>query len=293
MAGEWTQADGKVIFAPKYPLRPDTRYRVLGIDKGLDVRTPRATASAKPTVVKHIYPTATEIPDNILRFYIEFSQPMPRGDAYKYIDVFTDKGKKVEWPFLQLDDEPWNADQTRLTLFIDPGRVKKGVKPRIDLGPVFTQGTKYTLVINGKWPTLGGQTLGADVRKPLVATQPQSDALEPKNWKLSSPTGRNSAVSVAFDHPLDHILILRDFEVVDADGKNVPGTAETTNHDSGWIFRPATSWTPGRYNVRIATTLEDVCGNRIGLPFEIDPARPAPKEVKAAYVDLPFTVGRR
>jgi hypothetical protein len=291
MAGEWLQTDGKLVFAPKYPLRPGTKYRIVGLDTGLNVQTPKPLA--KPTVVKQIYPTATEIPDNILRFYIEFNQPMPRGDAYKYIEVFTDKGKKVEWPFLQQDDEPWNADQTRLTLFIDPGRVKKGVKPRIDLGPVFTQGTKYTLVISGKWPTLDGGTLGADVRKPLTAAEPFSEALDTTDWKLAPPKDENAAVSLAFDRTLDHILILRDISIVDAVGREVAGTAETVNHDRGWNFRPKAAWRSGRYNVRVATTLEDVCGNRIGVPFEIDPARPAPKEVKADHVDLPFTVGRR
>jgi hypothetical protein len=43
----------------------------------------------------------------------------------------------------------------------------------------------------------------------------------------------------------------------------------------------------------VATILEDVCGNRIGIPFEVDLSRPAPKEVKTKHVDLPFTVGRQ
>jgi hypothetical protein len=80
--------------------------------------------------------------------------------------------------------------------------------------------------------------------------------------------------------------------VVDADGKSVAGTGKSTDHDCGWSFRPSRTWPVGKYNLRVATILEDVCGNRIGQPFEVDLTRPTPKEVKAEFVDLPFTVGR-
>src|SRR5262245_55826007 len=40
MAGEWTNSDGKVVFAPKYPLRPGTKYRVTGGGMSLEVRAP-------------------------------------------------------------------------------------------------------------------------------------------------------------------------------------------------------------------------------------------------------------
>jgi hypothetical protein len=91
---------------------------------------------------------------------------------------------------------------------------------------------------------------------------------------------------------MDHPLLLRALTVVGPDGKPVAGKAEATDHDRGWSFRPAARWAPGEYNLRADTLLEDVSGNRLGRPFEIDLARPAPKEVKEP-VDLPFTVGRR
>lgn len=292
MTGEWTGGDGKFAFTPKYPLRAGSKYRVLGLDKGLDVETAKPPPE-KPTVVKNVYPTGADVPENILRFYIEFSRPMPRGDAYKYIDVFTEKGTKVEWPFLVMDDEPWNADQTRLTLFIDPGRVKKEVKPRVDLGPVFVKDKKYTLVVSGKWPTLGGGTLGTDFRKPLTVTGPLSEGIDPKSWKVTTPVDLKGGLSVAFGRPLDHYLIRRSFVVVGPDGNPIAGAGEPTESGLAWTFRPAGEWAPGRYNLRVETTLEDVCGNRIGQPFEVDLLKPAPKEVKENYVDVAFTLSSR
>ncbi len=50
---------------------------------------------------------------------------MSRGDSYRHIQLRDAKGKAVELPFLELGEELWNPDMTRLTLFIDPGRVKR------------------------------------------------------------------------------------------------------------------------------------------------------------------------
>ena len=108
MSGEWAEAAGKLTFTPKYPLRPGTKYRVVGTGRGLDIVCPKA-APGKPTLVTGFHPSATELPENVFRFYVEFNQPMPRGESYKYVEVLTDKGDKVEWPFLQQDDELWNA----------------------------------------------------------------------------------------------------------------------------------------------------------------------------------------
>ncbi len=289
MAGEWLVAKDRITFAPKYPLTPGTKYRVIGIERGLTVQAPSAKPDKK-TVVTRILPTASEIPSNILRFYIEFNRPMPRGDVYEYVNVFTDKGKKIEWPFLRLDDELWNKDQTRLTLVIDPGRIKKEVKPRIDLGPVFMKDHKYTLVVSGKWPTLDGGTLGHDTRKPITVKPPANTGVDPKKWKLSPPSDSTAALQVAFDRVMDHHLLMRSLAVIDSDGRAIAGTAESTNDDRGWIFKPTAPWKPGKYTLRVNNVLEDVCANRVGAPFEIDLTRPAPKEAKGKQVDIGFHV---
>src|SRR5829696_2718713 len=110
VSGEWTTRSGKAVFTPKYPLKPGTKYRVMGAGNGLEVRTPKPEPG-KPTVVTRVFPTATDLPANVLRFYVEFNRPMPRGEVYKYVHIFTESGKQVELPFLEIDDELWNADQ--------------------------------------------------------------------------------------------------------------------------------------------------------------------------------------
>jgi hypothetical protein len=292
VAGEWESAGGKLVFTPKYPLKPGTKYRVVGGGESFEVRAPMA-APEKPTRLTDIYPIATELPENVLRFYLQFDRPMPRGDSYKYVRLLNDKGEKDPLPFVEID-ELWNVEQTRLTLLVDPGRIKKEVKPRIDLGPVFQQGKKYTLVVSGKWPTLSGAPLGEDVAKAITAAAPLNDALDPKAWKITPPSDSKGTVTVAFGRPMDHPLLTRCLSVLGPGGQPVSGTGTANDNDRAWTFRPAAAWAPGKYTLHVDAVLEDVCGNRVGRPFEVDLLHPpaAPVEAKTRPVDLPFVVGR-
>ncbi|HEX3150539.1 MAG TPA: hypothetical protein VHR66_20850 [Gemmataceae bacterium] len=290
VTGEWSSEDGKIIFTPKYPLKAGVKYRVTGGGEKFEVHVPKI-AEKLPTLT-HIYPTAAELPENVLRFYVEFDRPMPRGDVYKYVAVLKENGDKIAQPFLEIDDELWNADQTRLTLLIDPGRIKKEVKPRIDLGPVFEQGKKYRLVVSGKWPTLSGEPLGKDVSKSITVGAAVTEALDPKVWRVTSPSDPKQTLTVSFGRPMDLPVLTRNLSVIGPDGQAVVGTWQPTDQDRGWSFRPAAHWSPGEYAVRAEAVLEDVCGNRVGRAFEVDLLKPAPKPIKAQALDIPFVVGR-
>src|SRR5262249_33955421 len=157
--------------------------------------------------------------------------------------------------------ELWNADQTRLTLLIDPGRIKKEVKPRIDLGPVFHQGRKYTLAVSGKWPTLDGSTLGDDRSRTITIMPPIPEGIDPKSWKVQPPGNESAALRVSFRRPLDHVVLSRSLAILGPDGRAVAGTGDATDSETGWQFRPQAKWTAGDYVLRVDTSLEDVCGN--------------------------------
>jgi hypothetical protein len=292
MSGEWTTAGGKVIFAPKYPLKPGATYRLFLADgMTLDVAVPADTTD-RHAALTGISPAVTEVPENVLRFYLHFDKPMPRGDVYRYIRVVRDDGTEVPQPFLKLDDELWNPEQTRLTLLIEPGRIKREVKPLIDLGPVFAAGNKYTLIVRGEWPTLAGKPLGEDIRKPITAVTRLEDAPDPKRWTITPPAGHRDELKVAFGRPMDHALLARTLSVIGPDGSAVRGTGTASDADRGWTFKPAADWVSGAYKLRANSVLEDVCGNAIGHPFEVELGKPN-KPVEPKEIDVPFTVGRK
>ena len=51
-----------------------------------------------------------------------------------------------------------------------------------------------------------------------------------------------------------------------------------------WSFVPEKPWAAGRYSLVIDTTLEDLAGNSIGRPFEVDLFNPVRRTLKAPTV---------
>jgi hypothetical protein len=177
----------------------------------------------------------------------------------------------VELPFLEIDEELWNAEMTRLTLFIDPGRIKRGVQPLEEIGPVLEQGKSYTLVIDRKWQDADGVPLKESYRKAFKAGPPQRQPIVTGAWKVTAPAaGSVEPVRILFPEPLDHALARRLIKVVDQEGQTVPGETSLGDDERRWSFMPAKVWAAGLYQIAVQTTIEDLAGNNVGKPFEVD-----------------------
>ena len=134
-----------------------------------------------------IYPSAAELPENQLRFYLHFSAPMSRGELYDHVRLLRADGTQVEGAFLEIGEELWDAAGTRLTLLFDPGRMKRGLKPREIFGPVLEDGKKYRIVVDAKWHDADGQPLAAQFVKEFTAGPMNETAIDHKAWKISPP----------------------------------------------------------------------------------------------------------
>jgi hypothetical protein len=302
MAGTVTFADGHLRFEPRYPLVRGVRYRATlrraripdsdplvedVVDDVLIVLPPPAT----PTALGHIYPSADKVPENLLKFYLHFSAPMSRGEAYRRIHLLDADGKEVADPFLELGEELWDADMKRFTLLFDPGRIKRGLKPREEVGPVLEEGKQYTLVVDRDWLDATGHPLAAEVRKTFVALAPDEAPLDIDAWKIDAP-GANTRdpLVVRFPEPLDHSLLTRVVKVIDAADQEVAGQIEIVDGETVWRFTPKHAWEKGDYRVVAATTLEDLAGNSIGRAFDVDVFEPVQKQIATDKVTLPFAV---
>ena len=164
--GSYRVADDLIRFEPRFPLEPGMSYeaefdpvrlhdvaRALTPPGGIAIGQPGSTTRLiahysppkKPaqstTQVAEIYPSRDLLPENLLRFTIFFSAPMSRGEAYRRIKLLDlARARRVDAPFLELDEELWSPDGTRFTLVFDPGRIKRGLKPREEVGPVLEAG---------------------------------------------------------------------------------------------------------------------------------------------------------
>ncbi len=300
MLGSYRIEQGVLRFEPRFPPVPGVHYRAtfdpsrLPGGKGDKLTAaftlPRPTATPA-TVVQAVYPTRDQLPQNLLKFYLHFSAPMSRGEAYRHIRLLDQAGKPVERVFLELDEELWDPDGKRFTLYFHPGRIKKGLKPREELGPGLEEGKRYTLVIDASWPDDEGNPLKQTYRKTFRVRAPEEQPADPKTWALEPPAAATTApLLLTFPRPMDHALLQRVLWITDAEGRKIPGTVSIASEEKQWQFRPAKRWSAGSYRLVVDTVLEDLAGNQVGRPFEVDVFAPIQREVKSETIALPFVV---
>ena len=114
-AGRFLFRDGAIWFAPRFPFADGVSYSLL-VESGGDadgaevweIRRPDPE-EASTTEVVAIYPTAAELPVNLLRVYVHFSAPMSEGWAARAIRVSReDTGETLDDVFLPPEPELWD-----------------------------------------------------------------------------------------------------------------------------------------------------------------------------------------
>jgi hypothetical protein len=295
LLGTYSVAGSTLSFKPRFPLQRGVRYRAAVRAAGDKLPVEQMFLLPKPqaatTVVEHVYPTRDVLPENLLRFYVHFSAPMSRGDVYKYVRLLRADGKPVESPFLELEQELWDASSQRFTLLIQPGRIKRGLVPREELGPVLEEGKTYTLEISREWLDAEGEPLKETYRKTFRAAAPDETQPDPKVWQVQAPAaGRGESLVVTFPKPLDHAMLERVLWVTGPQGQRVEGAVAVTDQETRWRFTPKEPWRAGAYDLVVDTVLEDPTGNSIARPFEVDVFRPIERRVETNTTKVPFTV---
>src|SRR5262245_23267185 len=180
---------------------------------------------------------------------------------------------------------------SRLTLFIDPGRIKRGVRPLEEIGPALEMGKRYTLVIDRAWHDATGTALKETFRKAFSVGPPDRDPPDPARWKIESPkSSTREPLKITFTEPLDHALAQRVIQVASGSGQLVEGKPALEDQERRWIFVPTSPWHRGPHKLVIQTTIEDLAGNNIGKPFEVDLFKGVQRRLATATVKLPFDV---
>jgi len=272
--GKVTSEGGQILFAPRFPFQRGKSYTIVVVGDG-EVKTSELldvpAKESKRTAIDSLYPSADEIPENLLRFYVQFSAPMRKGDIYSHIRILNENGDEIELPFLEIEQELWSRDSTRLTLLLDPGRFKRGLKPREEMGPILVSGQEYSLVIDGKWKDANGQSIGKDVVKRFLAVSEDHVQPDPSSWKVSVPkSGSKEVLTVTFDGSIDWSMLFRSITLLDSDARTVAGSISVSEHETVWTFTPEQVWEKGSYTISVDPSLEDAAGNSVGRQFDVD-----------------------
>jgi hypothetical protein len=275
MAGTFSM-DGPILrFRPRFAFAAGTSYawitRQPPVRPALVLSRP-ALSRAATTVVTGIYPTAAELPVNALRFYLHFSAPMSEGFAATAVQLRdSDSGEALAGAILPMEPELWDPGRSRLTLLLDPGRIKRGLVPHSEAGYPLTPGRHVSLVVDPAFPDATGTPLTARAVREYTVGSAIRQRVSPDGWRIDHPeTGTRRPVRVHFDRPMDHALGQRCLTVVDAAGRRVAGASTVAAGERDWTFTPATGWADEQYVLLVAPQLEDIAGNSVTRVFDRD-----------------------
>jgi hypothetical protein len=290
-----------VRFIPHFPFERELRYRasfdprpfgrpelsnMLELEFSLS-----GEQSVLPTRVEHIFPSSDCLPENLLRFYVCFSNSMQRGRVRSEISLLGRDGKPAPDALYRAPVELWDRSMQHLTILLDPGRLKRGVGPNRELGPPLETGQVYTLAVGAGMTDLSGRQLGETIYKRFRVTDPVREPVAVEQWKIVPPAaGSREPLVLMFPRPLDSALLSHTITIASTCGQPIDGQVEIDECETRWSFVPTSPWVPGSHCARVASSLEDVCGNSVIAAFDRPLRSGSDLAYEAAGRSIPFCV---
>ena len=244
------------------------------------------------TSVTAIFPSGTAIPYNQLRLYVQFSAAMSEGAAADHVHLLDDaSGRQLENALLPMEPELWDRDRRRLTVLLDPARLKRGLLPHQQAGYPLQPGAAVRVVVHPELPDAGGRPLRGRFEHRYQVGPDVRDHVTPGRWDLAppapGPASRSSSTST-------------DRSITGCSGGASPsppvragGCPGRRRSARGAVvgLRPRSPWPGGRYQLIVDPRLEDLAGNSVARVFDRDLRLPRDDPRPARPARLPFTVG--
>ena len=196
---------------------------------------------------------------------------MQEGVSENYVALLNNKGDTLPGTFLNLLPELWNPDRTVLTLWLDPGRIKRHLGPNEEMGNPLKPGEQYTLNIAGEWRSADGNSLPENYRHSFFVGTRDSSSPDPATWKLQLPKSETSdPLTILLNESLDYFLLQETITVQDGSGKILEGIPHVDETGTVVKFTPKNPWKAGLYTIAVAPQLEDLAGNNLERVFDRD-----------------------
>ncbi|HET8861505.1 hypothetical protein [Marivirga sp.] len=252
-------------FTPYFPFSIGATYEVFDGEKLLFSFTPQK--ELKSPEVKNVFPLADELPENFLKFYIRFDQPMATGHVYDYLQLLSD-AKEIENALIPLKPELWDANKQLLTVWIDPGRIKRDLGPNIKYGAVLEAGNRYQLVVRKGLKAANGANLEKSFLKSFKVIPRDEKIPSLDDWYLKTPSKNTiDSLSIKTQEAVDYTSHL--FMTIYCEGQQFEGEFIFVS-DTQISFVPEKEWSEGEYKLRVASKAEDLAGNNLNRPFDLD-----------------------
>jgi hypothetical protein len=287
--GKFSSDNSALLFEPLIPLTPGLTYHILQNNQLIGQVFVPFNKNEKAPELLAIYPQLDTLPENLLKFYIRFSKPMRSGESLQFIHLLDKKEDTLGNVFLNLQPELWDTSSSILTLWLDPGRIKRGLTLNRSLGNPLKMNETYHLVISSAWKGQNGLKLAQTYRKTFVAGKRDDLAPDLKQWQLQVPEASTTApLGIKTRETLDHYLLSESIGIVDQNNSLVKGKLSLDKKDQQVLFIPAAPWKAQHYRLQVDARLEDLAGNNLNRVFDRDITKS--KSRTKSYYELGFEV---
>ncbi len=258
-----------VLFRPVVPFTTGEKYEIWdenGVLNNFEVENSEVSIPE----IASVYPSVDTLPANQLKIYIMFNQPMRPDGVYDHIYVTDEAERVVPGAILPLEPALWNHDNTVLTLWFDPGRIKRDLGPNRMMGNPLKPNSTYTLFVDKEISSASGVALRENHTKSYSTRDFDRKSPDLDQWVLEVPkAGGKSILLIRFDEVMDYGALIGKFTVRKG-SQNISGRFDVLKGETGIAFTPDAQWIWGDYLMTIDPSVEDLAGNNLERLFDED-----------------------
>lgn len=261
-----------LIFKPIIPFTGGKTYEIYTEEEVyLEFSVREAEHKIRPRLLG-IYPKLDTVPENLLKMYLVFDKPMQQSQStLDFIKVFNQTTEKEVEVFLPLENELWNADKTELTLWLDPGRIKKDLIPNQEKGIPIEKGNDYEMVIENGLSDKDGTELGKPYVKRFHVGKRDETRPNKDQWKITKPSfDTREGLGISFGESMDVMLIEESIQIIGENNEVLEGGFLPSKKGTSVLFIPEKLWKKQTYKIAVSSTIEDLAGNNLYRLFDVD-----------------------
>ncbi|MEQ6124024.1 hypothetical protein AAON49_07495 [Pseudotenacibaculum sp. MALMAid0570] len=272
--GEYKKSGDYIEFIPTFPFTAEQVYEVTKNGEDYFSFLPMQstqTVDYKSTELLKIYPEVDTVPENLLKMYFTFSHSIDASqNILDHIVVYDTETKETRDIFLRLENELWNKDRTEVTLWLDPGRIKKDLIPNKEHGSPLIKWRTYEIVVVENLRDINGKRIIGKRKEFTVGNRDESKPNIQK-WEITKPArDTKESIGFMFHESLDMKLFIETVRVYDSNSKVIKGEFFLSKNAKSALFIPENFWAEGKYTIEVESRLEDLAGNNLNRLFDTD-----------------------
>ncbi len=269
--GDFIEKESFLVFSPLIPLTPGLKYDINQGKSLLKTITIPLPPTAEAPILTTIYPSNDSVPENLLKMYFKFSKPMQEVRSLDFIKVINTSTDSLVDVFLDLQPELWNKERTQLTLWLDPGRIKRDLIPNKERGLPIIQNNTYELTVSNSWKDVSGIPLIKAFSKKLIVGKRDNESPVIETWKVEVPAkNTNESLKILFNESMDGVLAKEVIEIYSRNNTVIKGVFFITENEKTLVFTPNKLWREGQYYMLVDAKFEDLAGNNLNRLFDTD-----------------------